>query len=646
MGIKTVRDMDVKGKRVFVRVDFNVPLNDNKVITDDTRIRAALPTIRYLIDQGAKVLLASHLGRPKGQVNEKYTLAPVARKLSEILGTPVLFASDCIGEEAKRVAVGLQDGDVALLENLRFHPEEEKNEPGFVKELASLADIYVNDAFGTAHRAHASTAGIAGLLPSAAGFLMEKEVEYLGKALSNPVEPFVAIIGGAKVSDKIGVIENLLDKVNTLIIGGGMANTFLKAQGLEMGKSLVEEDKVALAAEALRKAAAKGVKVLLPTDLTVAEAVSAEAPHKVVGKDQVPPGWSAVDIGPDSARVFAEEVKKANTIIWNGPMGVFEMAPYAKGTEAVAKAVAESDGTSIVGGGDSVAAVKKMGVAEKVSHISTGGGASLEFLEGRELPGVAALGKKGQMRKPIIAGNWKMYKTAGEAAAMVKELAGLTAGITEVETVVCPPFTALSTVLEAVQGSNIAVGAQNMHWEVQGAFTGEVSPVMLKDLGCKYVIIGHSERREYFGETDENVNKKVKAAFKYGLMPIVCVGEKLAQREQGITEQVVRNQVEKGIAGLDNDQAASLVVAYEPVWAIGTGKTASNEDARQVIGFIRNVISKIYGREIAAKIRIQYGGSVKPDNIAGLMQQEDIDGALVGGASLEAKSFAGIVKYS
>ncbi len=393
MKINTVKDLDVKGKRVFVRVDFNVPLNENKVITDDTRIRAALPTIQFLIDRGAKVILASHLGRPKGQVNDKYSLAPVAVKLSEILGRQVLFAKDCVGEEAKKVVAAMKAGDVVLLENLRFHPEEEKNEPGFVRELASFADIYVNDAFGTAHRAHASTAGITGLLPSAAGFLMEKEVEYLSKALTNPVKPFAAIIGGAKVSDKIGVIENLLDKVDTLIIGGGMANTFLKAQGFEMGNSLVEEDKVEVARETLKKAAAKGVKVLLPLDLVVAETVSPDAAHKVVAKDQVPAGWAAVDIGPDSAGIFTEAVKASDTIVWNGPMGVFEMEPFARGTEAVAKAVAESGATSIVGGGDSVAAVKKMGVSEKISHISTGGGASLEFLEGKELPGIKALEK-------------------------------------------------------------------------------------------------------------------------------------------------------------------------------------------------------------------------------------------------------------
>ena len=394
MDVNTIKDLDVAGKRVFVRVDFNVPLNENRIITDDTRIRATLPTVNYLAEHGAKVILASHLGRPKGQVNEKYSLAPVAAKLAEILGREVRFAHDCIGEEAKKVVAQMKDGDVVLLENLRFHPEEEKNEPGFAKELASLADIFANDAFGTAHRAHASTVGIAGILPSAAGFLMEKEVEYLGKALVNPAKPFVSIIGGAKVSDKIGVIENLLNKVDILVIGGGMANTFLKAQGFEMGKSLVEEDKIQLAVNTLDKAKAKGVKVFLPTDLVVAESVSPEAASKVVAPDKIPAEWAAVDIGPDSAKVFADEIKKAKTILWNGPMGVFEMEPFAKGTEAVAKAVAESGGMSIVGGGDSVAAVKKMGMADKISHISTGGGASLEFLEGKELPGIKALEKR------------------------------------------------------------------------------------------------------------------------------------------------------------------------------------------------------------------------------------------------------------
>ena len=393
MDVNKITEMDVKGKRVFVRVDFNVPLNENRVITDDTRIKSAIPTIEYLAEHGAKVILASHLGRPKGEFNEKYSLAPVVEKLGQMLNRRVLFAGDCVSEVPKKVIAGMKDGEVVLLENLRFHTGEEKNDPGFVRELASLADFYVNDAFGTAHRAHASTAGIAGMLPAGAGFLMEKEVEYLGRAVKKPVRPFVAIIGGAKVSDKIGVIENLLSKVDTLIIGGGMANTFLKAQGYDMGKSLVEEDKVELARRTIDKAAAANVRFLLPADLMVAESVSPDSPHKVVPKDRIPGEWAAVDIGPQTAVVFADTIKQAKTVIWNGPMGVFEIEPFAKGTEAVAKAVAESDGISIVGGGDSVAAVRKMGAAQEISHISTGGGASLEFLEGKELPGIKALEK-------------------------------------------------------------------------------------------------------------------------------------------------------------------------------------------------------------------------------------------------------------
>ena len=393
MQVNTIREMNVKGKRVFVRVDFNVPLDEARAITDDNRIKAAVPTIKYLTEHGAKVILASHLGRPKGQVTEKYSLAPAAKRLEEILGQKVFFARDCIGEEPRKVVAKMNDGDVVLLENLRFHAGEEKNDPEFVRELAVLADMFVNDAFGTAHRAHASTAGIAGLLPAGAGFLMEKEVEYLGQAVRSPVRPFTAIIGRAKVSDKIGVIDNLLDKVDTLIIGGGMANTFLRAQGYDMGNSLVEEDKVALARETIDKARAKNVSLLLPVDLVAAESVSPDSAHKIVSKDGVPEGWAAVDIGPETARLFANAAREAGTIVWNGPMGVFEMAPFAKGTEAVAKAVGESDGTSIVGGGDSVAAVRKMGAAEQISHISTGGGASLEFLEGKELPGIKALEK-------------------------------------------------------------------------------------------------------------------------------------------------------------------------------------------------------------------------------------------------------------
>ena len=390
---KTVKDFAVEGKRVLVRVDFNVPMDENKNITDDTRIRAAIPTIRYLMEQGAKVILASHLGRPKGQVNPKYSLAPVSVRLSSLLGAPVEMAGDCVGEEVKQSVAKLEAGQVLLLENVRFYAEEEKNDPGFAAKLAELADIYINDAFGTAHRAHASTEGIARLLPAGAGFLMQKEIEIMGKALANPERPFTAILGGAKVSDKIGVIENLLEKVDCLIIGGGMANTFLKAQGYDVGKSLVEDDKLDLARKLVQDAGCK-VKLLLPSDVVAADRFEADAQRKAVGVEEIPAGWLALDIGPATAKLFAEEISFARTIVWNGPMGVFEMEPFAAGTEAVAQAMAGSKAVTIVGGGDSVAAVEKLGVAEKITHISTGGGASLEFLEGKVLPGVAALQDK------------------------------------------------------------------------------------------------------------------------------------------------------------------------------------------------------------------------------------------------------------
>jgi phosphoglycerate kinase len=391
MPLMTVRDIDVRAKRVFVRVDFNVPL-ENGLITDDTRIRAALPTINYLVENGAITVLASHLGRPKGKRNEAFSLAPVAARLEQLLDRKIAFASDCIGSAVEALVRSQKPGAIVLLENLRFYAEEEQNDPGFAQQLAKLADIYVNDAFGTAHRAHASTRGIADFLPvKVAGFLMQKEVDIMGKALAKPDRPFVAIIGGAKVSDKITVIENLLPKVDALIIGGGMANTFLSAMGYQTAKSLVETDKVATAKELLAKA---NGKIHLPIDLVVAAAFNADADHKIVAADAIPDGWMALDIGPDSAKAFSEIIQAAQTVIWNGPMGVFEMPAFSRGTMAVAQAMADSQGCTIVGGGDSVAAIEAGGLAGQMTHVSTGGGASLEFLEGRELPGVSCLSTK------------------------------------------------------------------------------------------------------------------------------------------------------------------------------------------------------------------------------------------------------------
>ena len=391
---KSVEDIDVAGKRVLVRCDFNVPFDGEGSISDPKRIDEALKTIRYLTGRGARVILCSHLGRPKGEFNPKFSLAPVAEYLSKALGREVKMAKDVVGESAKSIAASLKDGEVELLENVRFEKGEEKNDPAFAKELASLAEIYVNDAFGTAHRAHASTAGVAAYLPAVCGYLIQKEITIMGRALSDPKRPFVAILGGAKVSDKIGVINNLLEKVDTLIIGGGMAYTFMKALGYSIGTSLCENDKLELAQDTMAKAKDKGVRFLIPVDNVVADKYEENANHQVVDSDKIPDGWMGLDIGPKTRELFAGAVKGAGTVVWNGPMGVSEWSNFAQGTIAVAKAVAESGAVSIIGGGDSAAAVEKLGFADKMTHISTGGGASLEFLEGLELPGIACLNDK------------------------------------------------------------------------------------------------------------------------------------------------------------------------------------------------------------------------------------------------------------
>jgi phosphoglycerate kinase len=391
----SVRDLDPKGKRIFMRVDFNVPLNDGGEITDDTRIQASLPTIQYIVERGGRLILASHLGRPKGKVNPKYSLNPAATRLAQLLGKPVAFAADCIGPEAEAAAKALKDGDVLLLENLRFHPEEEKNVPEFAQKLAALAEVYVDDAFGSAHRAHASTEGITHFLsPCAAGLLMEKELEYLGKAVGHPERPYVAIVGGAKVSDKIELLQNMMKFADTVLIGGAMAYTFLKAQGVEVGLSKVEADKLDLARDLLQFAERRSIELSLPQDHIVAEKLDAGAAAEVAPTRSIPANRLGVDIGPATRVDYAAKIAKAKTIVWNGPMGVFEIPQFAEGTVAIARAVADSSAVSVVGGGDSVSAVKKAGVEAKITHISTGGGASLEFLSGLTLPGVAALTEK------------------------------------------------------------------------------------------------------------------------------------------------------------------------------------------------------------------------------------------------------------
>ena len=394
MNKKTVRDIDVKGKRVLVRCDFNVPYDENRVITDNRRIVAALPTIKYLIENNAKIILCSHLGRPKGEVKPEFSLDIVAKELSRLLGKEVVLAKDVVGEDAKAKAAALKEGDVMLLENVRFEPGEEKNDENLSKEFASLAEVYVNDAFGTAHRAHSSTTGVASYLPAVSGFLIEKELNFMGSALENPERPFMAILGGRKVSDKIGVIESLLEKVDVLMIGGAMAYTFFRAMGYTVGNSICEEDKLDLAKELMEKAKAKGVKFMLPIDTKVGKEFSKDTESKVVKFSEIPDGWEGFDIGPETIELYSKELKNAKTVIWNGPVGLFEFDQFAVGTNSIAKILADLDAVTIVGGGDSAAAIEKAGLAEKFTHISTGGGASLEFLEVKKLPGIEALQDK------------------------------------------------------------------------------------------------------------------------------------------------------------------------------------------------------------------------------------------------------------
>ena len=394
MNKKTVKDIDLKGKKVFVRCDFNVPMDENQNITDNTRIVAALPTIKYLLEQNCKIILASHLGRPKGEVKPEFSLKPVAKELSKLLGKEVIMANDVIGEDATTKAEKLKEGEIMLLENVRFHREETDNEPEFAKKLASMAEVFVNDAFGTAHRAHASTTGIADYIPGVAGFLIEKELKFLGNAINNPERPFVAILGGAKVSDKIGVIDSLLDKVDTLMIGGGMAYTFFKAQGYNVGNSLCEVEKTDLALQEMEKAKEKGVKLLLPIDTKIGKEFKPDTESKTVAWTEIPDEWEGFDIGEKTIEMFKNELQSAKTVIWNGPLGLFEFDQFAIGTNEIAKTLAELDATTIIGGGDSAAAVTKAGLADKMTHISTGGGASLEFLEGKKLPGIECLQDK------------------------------------------------------------------------------------------------------------------------------------------------------------------------------------------------------------------------------------------------------------
>ncbi|MCX6371888.1 MAG: triose-phosphate isomerase [Actinobacteria bacterium] len=644
---RSLTDYPLAGKRVLVRVDFNVPLEGGRV-ADDTRIRAALPTITYLLDQGCAVVLASHLGRPKGQVVDVLSMAPVAVRLAELLGRPVQTVADCVGPAAEAAAGALRPGDVLLLENLRFHAEETDDDGVFAERLAGLAEVYVNDAFGSAHRAHASTEGVTHYLPSVAGLLMIRELEILGRLLRDPARPFVVVLGGLKVSDKIGVIEKMLGTADAILIGGAMANAFLAAKGHGIGLSKGDGDQVAVAVRVLTAAATSRCELVLPRDLVVARDALAGAPSGVVGVGGIAADQMALDVGPETVAEFVRHLRGAGTIYWNGPMGLFEIDDFSAGTKAVGEAIAASAAVTVAGGGDTVAAARRFGLETRMTHVSTGGGASMEFLEGRALPGVEALMDRGSTvaagRRPLMAGNWKMYKTRPQTKEFFAAFVPRVAGVDDRDILLCPPAIDLETALAATAGTEVAIGAQTMHFAAEGAYTGEIAAQMLLELGVPYVILGHSERRQYYAENDSDLARKVRAALDAGLRPVLCCGETLDEREAGATESKVGGQLDGGLAEVGVAELALVAIAYEPIWAIGTGVTATPDQAQETVAFVRRRVRERFG-DAADGVRVLYGGSVKAGNIDVLMAQPDIDGVLVGGASLDPQEFARIVRF-
>lgn len=653
MNTLTIDSLELKGKKVLVRCDFNVPLDKELKIRDDKRIVDALPTIKKVIKEGGKLILMSHFGRPEGKPVTEMSLKPVAERLGELIKKHVILAPDCIGDEVKVLVDNMKDGDVVLLENLRFHAEEEAGDEEFAAKLAELGDLYISDAFGVCHRAHASVSIIAKYFDKvASGYLLKREIEYIGGAMKDPKRPLATILAGNKISSKIDVIMKLIDISDKIFIGGGIANTMLLAKGIEVGKSLVEADKVDVAKEILKKAEKKGTKILLPLDMLCGKEFKNETEFKYCDTDKQEKDWIAMGIGEKTVKNYKDELADCKTVIWNGPMSVFEFENFAKETFQIAGIIADytqKNGLiSIIGGGDTAAAVKIAGLDDKYSHVSTGGGAAMEYMEGKKLPGIACLSQKGfdSKRKFLIAGNWKLNKTPRESIKFAKDIKKAIFNDDDVEIMVAPVFNSIYPVYNELKKTHIDLGSQDVYWETSGAFTGEVSAKMLKLSGVKYCIIGHSERRQFFNETDETVNKKVKAVLKENLVPVICVGERLEQREAGIENDVVKAQVEKALHGIELSDGLNLVIAYEPVWAIGTGKNATPEQAEEMHGFIRERIKVKFGNEFAQATRILYGGSLNVQNAQILLSQKNIDGGLIGGASLKKDDFVKIAEIA
>lgn len=658
-GLRTLDQLDVQGKTVLLRTDYNVPIKDGKV-HDDFRIRASLPTIQYLLSKKCRIIIVSHLGRPDGQADPEYSLRPAAVRLTDLLRKKISFVQ-AIG------AAKSSDAEIIMLENLRFDPREEANDTGMAKELAELADTYVDDAFAVIHRAHASVVGVAKLLPNAAGLLVQQEVEALSGVLAKPARPFLAVIGGAKVVDKIDLIEQLLGKANTLFVGGAMANTFLASQGISIGASKFEEDELKEAKRLLAKARRNNVRVILPSDVVVTDKIEEGAESKAISLSDVTANDIIVDIGPKTIKLALDSIKDGGTVLWNGPLGVDEIPEFAKGTLRLARGVIASKAYSVIGGGDTADVLDKAGLHKKFSFVSTGGGAALELLAGKDLPGLVALSNKSvvapvtaqgsapkatvkesiqpQKATKLVVANWKANLTLPKAIRLAEAVNGAAKKYPQSQVVLCPPSIYTTLLRHGLGSLYVDFGVQDISRFETGTHTGEL-PASIAAQVASYAIIGHSERRAQH-ETDKQIGAKVVRALQAGLQPIICVGDRLVDKQHGHANRHVHDQLEAALRGVTAEDLDQVVIAYEPVWAIsagdGHGHTATPRDVEKMVTQIRLFIQSRFG-DNSKKVRVLYGGSVNADNAPAYTAIKGVDGLLVGGASLDAHIFEQIIK--
>jgi triosephosphate isomerase (TIM) len=656
MKLRGLDQLELAGKTVLLRTDYNVPIKDG-VVHDDFRIRASLPTIQYLLDKQCRIIIVSHLGRPDGKVVEEFSLRPAAKRLTDLLRKKISFVKTIAAAKG-------QTDQICMLENLRFDPREEANDPTLAKELAELADVYVDDAFAVVHRAHASTVGVPKLLPSAAGLLVQQEVDALSSVLNKPEEPFLAVIGGAKVSDKIDLIEQLISKANALFVGGAMANTFLASQGIAIGASRYEPEELAEAKRLLAKARKNNVRVILPSDVVVTEKVEAGSESKTINLSDLGPTDIIADIGPKSLKVALDVIKSGGTVLWNGPLGVDEIPEFAKGTLKLARGIIASKAYSVIGGGDTADVLDKAGLHKKFSFVSTGGGAALELLAGKELPGLAALsgetqaktvqhvasktvlssGGQNQKRGPLIVANWKANTTLPKAIKLAEAVNAAAKKYPHTQVVLCPPSIYTTLLRHGLGSLYVDFGVQDISQFEVGTHTGEL-PASIAAQVANFAIIGHSERRAQH-ETDKQVSAKVVRALQAGLQPIVCVGDRLIDKQHGHALRHVQDQLEVALRNVTAEELDRLVVAYEPVWAIssgdGHGHVATPTQVEKMVVQIRLMLQSRFG-DASSKVRVVYGGSVNGDNSRAYIDIKGVNGLLVGGASLDSHEFGQIL---